>query len=136
MRATVFRYFFSFFLALTLTAQAQASVASSCHAKGLHLTQASIGLHLSPSQAEMHSKHSHGIDSSALHLTSPDESETSSTFVKAKCSYCATGCSMVYLPTTVPVSLPPDLGISDTFVSLVKHYKDALLDGLMRPPRS
>lgn len=134
MRATVFRYFFSFFLALTLTAQAQVSVASSCHAKGLHLTQESIGLHLSPSQVEMHSKHSHGIDSSALHLT--DQPETSNAFVKAKCSYCATGCSMVYLPTTVPVSLPPDLGSSDTCVSLVKHYKDALLDGLMRPPRS
>ncbi len=136
MRPTVFRYFFSFFLALTLTAQAQISVASTCHAKGHHLTQSSIGLHLSLGQAEIHSKHSHGIDSSALHSTSPDQSETSSAFVKAKCSYCATGCSMVYLPTTVPVSLPPGLGSSDTFVSLVKHYKDALLDGLMRPPRS
>lgn len=140
MRVSLLRYFLSLLLAIALTAQAQASVASSCHAKGQYLSHANISSHLSLGQAslgqaEMHSKHSHGIDASDFHPTAPDHSETPSAFAKAKCSYCANTCSIVYLPATVAVSLSPGLESSDTFVALVKQYKDALLDGLLRPPR-
>ena len=140
---------------MTITVQGQAAVAKICHVAG-NLSQAVSNL--SNHSAHAHHTQAIGAEGTALmalsghglyslntdaplsengleppsHHNAPEESSPSN----SKCSYCASVCAMAYVPSRpTAAAFPPGEGSLNSMAPL-QNYKNAILEGLLRPPRS
>lgn len=104
-------------LAVTIAVQGQVAVAQTCHISG---------------------HHSHAVtDHEGHHESLANQSiEEDGHSASNACAYCASICAMGYALIRTPVITVPGIDTSSVFLAPVKHYKSALLDGLIKPPRS
>ena len=142
-------------LAMTITVQGQAAVAKICHVAG-NLSQAVSNL--SNHSAHAHHTQAIGAEGTALmalsghglyslntdaplsengleppsHHNAPEESSPSN----SKCSYCASVCAMAYVPSRPTAAAFPPGEVSLNSMAPLQNYKNAILEGLLRPPRS
>ncbi len=140
---------------MTITVQGQAAVAKICHVAG-NLSQAVSNL--SNHSAHAHHTQAIGAEGTALmalsghglyslntdaplsengleppsHHNAPEESSPSN----SKCSYCASVCAMAYVPSRPTAAAFPPGEVSLNSMAPLQNYKNAILEGLLRPPRS
>ena len=140
---------------MTITVQGQAAVAKICHVAG-NLSQAVSNL--SNHSAHAHHTQAIGAEGTALmalsghglyslntdaplsengleppsHHNAPEESSPSN----SKCSYCASVCAMAYVPSRPTAAAFPPGEVSLNSIAPLQNYKNAILEGPLRPPRS
>jgi hypothetical protein len=142
-------------LALTITVQGQAAVAKVCPAAGnlsqvvsnlsnrlvhAHHTQA-IGAEGTALMASSgHGLHSLNTDAplgeNGLEPLSHHDAPEKSSPSNSKCSYCASVCAMAYVPSRPTSAALPPGEVSLNFMAPMQNYQNAILEGLLRPPRS
>jgi hypothetical protein len=142
-------------LAMTITVQGQAAVARICHAAG-NVSQ--VVSNLSNHLVHEHHTQEIGAEGTALmassghglngfntdaplgekgfeplsHHDAPEESSPSN----SKCSYCASVCAMAYVPSRPTAAAFPPGEVSLNSMAPLQNYKNAILEGPLRPPRS
>jgi hypothetical protein len=140
---------------MTITVQGQAAVAKICHVAG-NVSQ--VASNLSNHLVHAHHTQAIGAEGTALmalsghglhgfntdaplgengleppsHHNAPEESSPSN----SKCSYCASVCAMAYVPSRPTAAAFPPGEVSLNSMAPLQNYKNAILEGLLRPPRS
>jgi hypothetical protein len=142
-------------LAITITVQGQAAVAKICHVAGnVSQVVSNLSNHLvhahhtqeigaeggAPMALSGHGLHSLNTDAPLgengfeplSHHDAPEESSPSN----GKCSYCASVCAMAYVPSRPTAAAFPPGEVSLHSMAPLQSYKNAILEGPLRPPRS
>ena len=117
MHISSLRHLLLCILAITIAVQGQVAVAQTCHMSG----------HYSHAVTD-HEGHHESLANQSIEEDGHSASNA--------CAYCASICAMGYALIRTPVFTFPGIDTSSVFLAPVKHYKSALLDGLIKPPRS